>query len=366
MLADVEKARINARLCDITGGKVAGFTKIKAIHEFVGTRGCGMAKLDKRAVTAALGLDIDGTAREVLELRQAAASNAEAKYEAMQAAVFPDRRSYGLLHYYGTHTGRWASSGFNLHNMPREAGEHAGEAIAAILAGDLDRLRSLGSPLELIASTVRGLVVAPPGKLLLIGDFATVEPRIAAWLAGEAWKLENFFAFDRTGDPMLDNYRILGARMRGKPVDPGDKATRQHGKTATMAFTFGAGVPMWRKLVPDDLRSDDEIKAQEVNQFRSLHPRQTAFMFELAAQALDCVYSGKPSTGKRHGFAMDGDVLTLTLPSGRTLFYPRARIKPGSSASPSSPTTRPRRTAKRRCGTAPGSRIWCRRPRAIC
>ena len=136
MLAAVEKARINARLCDITGGKVAGFTKIKAIHEFVGTRGCGMAKLDKRAVTAALGLDIDGTAREVLELRQAAASNAEAKYEAMQAAGMPDRRGSACwLRHARPEDGlvRVRSC-----TTCREAGEHAGEAIAAILAGDLE------------------------------------------------------------------------------------------------------------------------------------------------------------------------------------------------------------------------------------
>jgi hypothetical protein len=97
-------------------------------------------------------------------------------------------------------------------------------------------------------------------------------------LAGETWKIENFYEFDRTGDPMLDNYRVLGAKMRGVPVDPNDGAMRQHGKTLTMAFTFGAGPNVWRQYVPDDPRSNDEIMAQEVMQFRRLHPRQTRLM----------------------------------------------------------------------------------------
>jgi DNA polymerase len=329
MLAATEKENINARLRAITDGAVAGFTKIEAIRKFVNARGHDMAKLNKRAVTAALAHDVDDVVREVLELRQAAACNTEAKFDAVLATALPDHRSYGLLHFYGTHTGRWTSSGFNVHNLPREAGEHIGAAIAIIQAGDLERLRNLGLPLELIASIVRGLVVAPPGKRLLVGDFSTIEPRIAAWLANETWKIENFYAFDRTGDPALDTYRVLGAKMRGKPVDPNDGATRQHGKTVTMAFTFGAGVRVWRQHVPDDPRSDDEIKAQEVLQFRRLHPKQTEFMYTLEAQALHCVASGKPVNGARHSFAIDGDTLMMTLPSGRTLFYPRVRLKPG-------------------------------------
>lgn len=364
-LAAVEKRNINARLRDITGGTVEGFTKIEAIREFVNARGLAMTELDKPAVVAALKRDIDSTSREVLELRQAAASNIEAKFDAVLATTSPDHRSYGLLHFYGTHTGRWTSSGFNAHNLPREAGEHISEAIAAIQAGELERLREFGSPLKLIASTVRGLVIAPDGKLLLIGDFSTIEPRIAAWLADETWKIENFYAFDRTGDPMLDTYRVLGAKMRGVPVDPNDKATRQHGKTVTMAFTFGAGVRVWRQHLPDDPRSDDEIKAQEVMQFRRLHPKQTQFMYQLEAQALRCVASGKPIVDKRHSFEMMGDTLIMRCRAGARCSIRAFASSRASSTRVSSLTTRPRGTAKPKCGTAAGLRIWCRPPRAI-
>ena len=88
-------------------------------------------------------------------------------------------------------------------------------------------------------------------------------------------------------------------------------------------------MPVWRAQVPDDPRSDAEIKAQEVDRFRQLHPAQTRFMFNLSDQALRCVKSRAPVTCPRYGFEMDGNTLILRLPSGRPLFYPRARIVPG-------------------------------------
>ena len=202
-------------------------------------------------------------------------------------------------------------------------------AIDAIRRGDLERVRTFGPPLEVIARLARGLVVAPPDKLLLAGDFSVVEPRVASWLTEERWKLDTFRKFDETGDPKLDAHRVVGARMRGQPVDPTDDEARQHGKTVHMALNYGGSVRVWREHVPDDPRSDEEIKTQEINKFRQLHPAQTRFMFNLDKQALHCVRYRQPVRRERHSFEMDGDTLILRLPSGRPLFYPRAHLKPG-------------------------------------
>jgi hypothetical protein len=151
-----------------------------------------------------------------------------------------------------------------------------------------------------------------------------IEPRVASWLAEETWKLDTFREFDRTGDPMLDAHRVVGAQMQGKPVDPLDDAQRQRGKTVHMALNYGGGVRVWRAHVPDDPRSDGEIKTQEIAKFRELHPAQTKLMYALENQALRCVSRRDPICGKRHSFEMDGDTLILWLPSMRPLFYPRA------------------------------------------
>jgi CHC2 zinc finger/DNA polymerase family A len=328
-LVSAEIAHINAEITTLTAGAVAGFTKLNDMREFVNARGHNMTKLNKRAVTTVLAHDPDDTVRTVLELRQASSNTAVAKYAAVLASAFRDQRIYGLLNYYGAHTGRWTSAGFNIHNLPREDSNDTLTAIDAIRRGDLERARTFGPPLEVIARLARGLVVASPDKLLLAGDFSIIEPRAASWFAEEKWKLDTFRKFDETGDPKLDAHRVVGARMRGQRVDPTDDEARQHGKTVHMALNYGGSVRVWREHVPDDPRSDEEIKTQEINKFRQLHPAQTRFMFSLDEQALHCVRYRQPVQRQRHGFVMDGDTLILRLPSGRSLFYRRAHLKPG-------------------------------------
>ena len=138
-----------------------------------------------------------------------------------------------------------------------------------------------------------------------------------------------FRKFDETGDPLLDAHRVVGARMRGRPVDPTDDEARQHGKTVHMALNYGATVRVWREHVPDDPRSDEEIMVQEVKKFRRMHPAQTQLMYNLNKQALRCVRYRIPVRCKRYSFEMDGDTLILRLSSGRPLFYPKAHIKRG-------------------------------------
>jgi DNA polymerase bacteriophage-type len=328
-LIKAEKANINARLCEITGGAVTAFTKLKDICAFVNARGHNMVEVDKRTVATMLARNPDSVVREVLELRQAGANSAAAKYDAVLKCVGPDQRIRGLLRIYGTITRRWTSTRFNIHNLPREDSKTAQAEIEAIRSGDLEQVRKFGPPLDVIARAVRGLVIAPAGKLLLIGDFNMIEPRLISWYSEEGWRLENFRKFDQTGDPLLDDYRVLGARMRGGPVDPKDADARRRGKVAILSFGYGGSVRTWRKHVPDDPRSDEEIKAQEVNRFRQIYPAHTAFMFALEQQALACVASREPVIGKRHRFTMDGDTLLLHLASGRALSYSNARIKIG-------------------------------------
>ena len=329
-LAAAEKPRINGELARLTDGTVTSFTQTAGLRAFVNARGHDMKNFDKKAVAAVLAGNPDNIVRELLELRQQGANTSVTKYAAALASAFPDQRIRGALTYYGAHTGRWSGSGLNVHNFPREDSADALAAIDAVRRGDLEAVRKFGPPIEVMGRLTRGVVTARrPDKLLMSGDFSTIEPRGASWLSGEAWKLDTFREFDRTGDPMLDAHRVVGAQMRGQPVDPTDDAQRQRGKIVHMALNYGGSVNVWRKFVPDDPRSDAEIKAQEINKFRALHPKQTTLMYTLERQALQCVYDRQSIVGDRYSFEMDGDTLVLRLPSGRPLFYPRARLEPG-------------------------------------
>jgi DNA polymerase len=329
-LARLEAARINSELLALTDGVVASFTKCGDIIEFVNARGHAMTKLNRRAVATVRAHKPDWTTDKVLELRQAGANITVSKFAAVSASAFPDRRVRGILHYYGAHTGRWTSSGLNPHNLPREERADAAAVIATVQSGDLDRLRAFGHPIEAIAGIARGLVTAPPGKRLLIGDFSTLESRIVAWLAGEQWKIDNYRRFDATGDPRLDPYCRLASRLLKREVTPDDAEARQRGKTADLAFGFCGSAGAWRRFMPDDPRTDEQIKAQEVDAFRRLHPATVQLWLTIERAALDCVRSGMPVARSRYAFEIDQDnTLQLVLPSGRRLFYPQAEIDTG-------------------------------------
>jgi DNA polymerase len=329
-LARLEAARINTELMALTNGAVAGFTKRDDIIEFVNAQGHSMTKLNKRAVAAVRAHKSDEISDRVLELRQAGANTAVAKFSTVIASAFPDRRVRGILHYYGAHTGRWTSSELNPHNLPREDRADAAAIIAAVQSGDLDRLRAFGHPIEAIAGIARGLVMAPPGKRLLIGDFSTLESRITAWFAGEQWKIDNYRRFDATGDPRLDPYCQLASRLLKREVTPDDTEARQRGKTADLAFGFCGSVGAWRRFMPDDPRTDEQIKTQEVDAFRRLHPATERLWQTIERAALKCVHSGMPVARDRYAFEIDRDnTLQMVLPSGRRLFYPQAEIDRG-------------------------------------
>src|SRR5262249_30003086 len=64
--------------------------------------------------------------------------------------------------------------------------------------------------------------------------------------------------------------------------------------------------------------------------FRDNHPATKAFWYELTRAAHRCVFTRRPiKFDDRLAFEMKNGTLLLTLPSGRKLSYPEARLVPG-------------------------------------
>lgn len=128
--------------------------------------------------------------------------------------------------------------------------------------------------MEACSSAIRGLIIAPPKKKLVIADLSNVEGRVLAWLAGEAWKLQAFREYDTQlgldgvwytgdeinaaalrgspipvelnakGDPVTlghDLYKLAYAKAFGIDAADVDGFMRQIGKTMELALGFGGG-----------------------------------------------------------------------------------------------------------------------------
>jgi hypothetical protein len=165
---------------------------------------------------------------------------------------------------------------------------------------------------------------------VLIGaDFSAIESRVLAWLADDKKKLATYRAFDETGDPELEPYCVTASKILGHVVTPADEEGRTIGKTADLALGFGGSVGAWRKLAPNDTRSDEEIKAN-VAAWRSTHPQIVRFWNALETCLKRAVRRpGQLFTcGRLYAECLEG-TLWMMLPSDRAIAYPEAHLVDG-------------------------------------
>src|SRR6516165_4187061 len=334
-LAVQERNAVNVRLNELTAGVVTSVFQRDRIVKLVNTHGHAMTSLTKRAVAATLAHKPDDFVRELLQLRQQGAYASVRMAKRLLGFADPsDGRIRGALRIYGGAPGRWSSPGPQLHNLRRNDAEYPASLVDALIAGDHAELARFGNPLGVAAELSRAALCAKPGHVFICADFGAIESRINAWLAGETWKLENFKRYDATGDKDLDLYRVDAHRMLRKNSAVGEitAAERQLGKCAELACGFGGSIGAWRRIAGDDGRSDAEVLAI-IKQWRDAHPAICTFWRQLAQAARVAIRTGHPilvAAAPRPPIiaAFDGYALTLTLPSGRAINFPGARLAP--------------------------------------
>lgn len=239
---------------------------------------------------------LDDLEREVLTLRTEVAQAATKKYAAVvdNASSF-DSRVRGGFRFFGAHTGRWSGRGVQLQNLPRASLASDAHVEAALLDLEL----GLGGSASTLKALVRSTFVGP----LTVVDYAAIEARVLAWLAGERWAIQAF----RDG---RDIYLETAARM-------GERYTRQQGKTATLALGYASGVNGLRAMGAEG--DDDELQSQ-VDAWRRAN-RRIVRLWDDMGQA----FGDGGAVGLFLRVERDGHDRHLRLPSGRAITYRNVR-----------------------------------------
>jgi DNA polymerase len=323
-----ERIAINLKLQELTHGTITSVDQTKRFLAAVNSHGHEMTTLNKRAVAQVLANKPDGYVTQLLELRRTGARAAVNKFKRMLLYASPaDDRMRGTLRMYGGAPGRWAGLGPQTQNLKRNESGLPLSVVDSIRAGDRADIAKYGNPLSLLGDVSRAAVCASPGMELVSGDFSAVESVVLAWLSGEHWKLTAYQTYQKTGDKRLEPYQVIARRMLHKA----EKA--EISKAADLAAGFGGSVGAWRRIVPHDPRTDDEIKAL-IQQWRQAHPATSKFWKDLARAIRITIKTGQPilvAASPQPPVAVsfvDGNLI-MTLPSGRSITYPEARLVPG-------------------------------------
>ena len=329
-LVESEKARLDGEMLRVTEGNVGKCTEVQLLVKWIRSQGVDIKGVAKADVLDALSGELPDAVSKALNLRREAAKSSTAKLVAMRDAASADGRVRGILQYHGANTGRWAGRRIQVQNFPR--GNLKPNEVEDVICHLADRQYIdvfYGSPLDVVSSALRGMLVAGEGQELVAADFANIENRVLPWLAGEDWKIQAFREFDAGTGP--DLYLVAVSRGRNISIQEA-KPFRQEGKVEELAFQFGGGagaMSTWCRTF--GLQMDDDEKETRKVRWREAHPRIVHYWHDLESAAINAVqlgcvcYAGHKD--RRVAFKKTGSFLWCKLPSGRVLCYPYPTVR---------------------------------------
>lgn len=222
----VERAQkvLAHRTNELTDGAVQAATQRDAmLRHLVAAYGIDLPDMQQSTLERRIAdPDLPAELRELLAIRLQASTTSTSKYKTLAKAVSSDGRLRGTLQFNGaSRTGRWAGRLFQPQNLPRPVLRQAAidQGIEALKADCEDLLFS--NVMELTSSAIRGAIVAPKGKKLVVADLSNIEGRVLAFLAGEEWKLQAFADFDTVqteGGEWITGTELVAAYLDRRPV----------------------------------------------------------------------------------------------------------------------------------------------------
>ena len=264
--------------------------------------------------------------KRIIRLRMLHAMKAVDKYPAIERAVTADGRLHGMFLYHGASTGRWSSLIVQLQNLFRPHKDvDADEAIDAFTLRDVAWVNDMFTPdpMVTLASCVRGMLVPEPGMDLLALDYAQIEARVIAWLAGQMDMLDVFISG-------RDVYKHAATGIFGIEYEDVTDDQRFIGKVAVLALGYQGGKIAFAQMAETYGADISTAKADGIkNDWRASNPKVVQLWDNMEDTAVAAVANpGKvyEVSDKKIMFKVEGDFLYMRLPSGRRLAYLHPRL----------------------------------------
>lgn len=333
-LMETSRAIVQQELEDLTDGKVDAVTKTARMIEWAKEHGVVLPNLQKDTVRDILLQDDDDLpkdVRQVLQLRQDHGKSSVAKLEALRYYAGPDNRARGMVLFHGASTGRWSGKGPQPQNLPRPS-LHPSELEAArgmVLTGSYSDIERTFGPVPIvISSLLRSCFRAGPGKVLRGADYAQIEARVLAWIAGQQDLVDLFASGGKV-------YEEMASFIYGIPVDEvgKDSFERFIGKNTILGagYQMGAKTFMVQTQRQSGVVLEKEQALQAIRGYRNKNAAIAQFWYEINGAATDAVYyPGERFTCGRDDlieFIVKGSFLWCVLPSKRLLAYALPQVE---------------------------------------
>lgn len=292
------------------------------LKEWLSEQGVKTETLSKDAIEELLSEATDNVA-EMLNIRKQLAKSSVKKYTAMETAVCKDSRARGLIQFYGANrTGRYAGRLIQVQNLPQNHLPDLEQARTLVKRGFYNDIEMLYDFVPFVLSElIRTAFVPKPGCRFYVADFAAIEARVIAWLAGEGWRQD---VFANGGDI----YCASASQMFHVPVDKNgvNGHLRQKGKIAELALGYGGSVGALKAMGALQMGIDESELQPLVDAWRQANTKIVRFWYSVDSAVKECIKERHDT--KTHGisFSLQSGILFITLPSGRRLAYVKPRI----------------------------------------
>ena len=295
---------------------------VQQMKAWLADNGLETETLGKKAV-AELLQDCPPELREVLLLRQQLAKSSVKKYLAMKNAVCADGRARGMFMFYGANrTGRFSGRLIQLQNLPQNKMPDLNTTRELVRSGDYEQVKLLFDDVpDTLSQLIRTAFIPAEGYKFVVSDFAAIEARVIAWLAGEEWRQK---VFQEGGDI----YCASASAMFHVPVVKHgvNGHLRQKGKIAELALGYGGSVGALKAMGALEMGvPEDELKPL-VDAWRDSNPNIVRLWWDVDKAVMEAVIDRNETETHGIRFTCTNGMLFIMLPSGRRLSYVKPQI----------------------------------------